>query len=98
MLCLTVLFSYFCHYNHVYYDSSQSDKDSKEDIQKVFQLFDDSSKGSISLDNLKRVARELGEDMSEEELREMIERADLDGDGVISMDEFFNIMTKKTFQ
>ena len=98
MLCLTVLFSYFCHYNLFYYDSSQSDKDSKEDIQKVFQLFDDSSKGSISLDNLKRVARELGEDMSEEELKEMIERADLDGDGVISMDEFFNIMTKKTFQ
>jgi hypothetical protein len=34
----------------------------------------------------------------QEELREMIERADLDGDGAISQDEFFNIMTKKTFQ
>jgi centrin-1 len=36
--------------------------------------------------------------LSQDELREMIERADLDGDGVISPDEFFNIMTKKTFQ
>lgn len=75
-----------------------SSKDSREDILKVFRLFDDDNKGKISLDNLRRVARELGEDMNEEELKEMITRADLDGDGLISEDEFYNIMTKKTFQ
>ena len=47
--------------------------------------------------NLQRVAKELGETMSEEELLEMIERADTDGDGEISPDEFYAIMTKKTF-
>lgn len=31
------------------------------------------------------------------ELLEMIERADTDGDGEISPDEFYAIMTKKTF-
>ena len=31
------------------------------------------------------------------ELMEMIERADLDQDGEISPDEFYQIMTKKTF-
>jgi Ca2+-binding EF-hand superfamily protein len=31
------------------------------------------------------------------ELLEMIERADTDGDGEINPDEFFAIMTKKTF-
>lgn len=31
------------------------------------------------------------------ELMEMIERADTDGDGEISPDEFYAIMTKKTF-
>ncbi|CEO95687.1 EF-hand domain-containing protein [Plasmodiophora brassicae] len=75
-----------------------SSKDSREDIMKVFRLFDDDNKGKISLDNLRRVARELGEDMNEEELKEMITRADLDGDGMINEDEFYNIMTKKTFQ
>lgn len=47
--------------------------------------------------NLKRVAKELGETMSEDELREMLERADSNGDGEISFEDFYAIMTKKTF-
>lgn len=42
----------------------QSDKDTKEDIQKVFNLFDDDQTGHITLRNLRRVAKELGETMS----------------------------------
>ncbi len=75
----------------------QSDGDNREDILKVFRLFDDYDSGSITLNDLVRVSRELGETMNQAELKEMIERADLDGDGVISPEEFINIMTKKTF-
>ena len=39
----------------------------------------------------------LGETMTDEELQEMIDRADSNGDGAVSMDDFYNIMTKKTF-
>ena len=74
-----------------------SDKDTREDINKVFRLFDDDNTGAITLKNLRRVARELGETMTEEELQEMVDRADSNGDGGVSMDDFFNIMTKKTF-
>eukprot|EP01067_Filipodium_phascolosomae_P006463 Filipodium_phascolosomae@DN4721_c0_g1_i2.p1 len=56
--------------------SKLGDKESRDGIRKIFDLFDDDKSGTISLKNLKRVARELGETMSEEELREMIERAD----------------------
>ena len=45
-----------------------SDKDTREDINKVFRLFDDDNTGQITLKNLRRVARELGETMTEEEL------------------------------
>lgn len=54
-----------------------SDKDSREDIQvnqclnifqKVFSLFDDEKTNFISLKNLRRVAKELGETMDDSEL------------------------------
>ena len=77
--------------------AKMSDKDTREDIQKVFNLFDDDQTGRITLRNLKRVAKELGETMSDAELMEMIERADTDQDGVVSPAEFYGIMTKKTF-
>jgi Ca2+-binding EF-hand superfamily protein len=58
-----------------------SDKDTKDDINKVFRLFDDDKTGSITIQNLRRVAKELGETMTDEELMEMIERADSNADG-----------------
>ena len=52
------------------------------------QLFDDDHTGRISLKNMKRVARELGENLSEDELQAMIDEFDRDQDGEISGDEF----------
>jgi len=70
------------------------DKDAKDEIYKAFRLFDDDSTGKISFKNLKRVAKELGESITDEELQEMIGEADLDGDGQVNEDEFFRIMKK----
>lgn len=46
--------------------AKMSDKDSRADIMKVFNLFDDDQTGKITLRNLKRVAKELGETMTGE--------------------------------
>ena len=62
---------------------------------KVFALFDDDQTGAISFRNLKRVANELGENLTDEELQEMIEEADRNGDGMIDEDEFFRVMKKR---
>merc|ERR1712147_313600 len=43
------------------------EKDTREDIEEVFKLFDDDNTGKISLRNLRRVAQELGENIDEEE-------------------------------
>ncbi|XP_006874845.1 PREDICTED: centrin-2 [Chrysochloris asiatica] len=71
-----------------------SEKDTKEEILKAFKLFDDDETGKISFKNLKRVAKELGENLTDEELQEMIDEADRDGDGEVSEQEFLRIMKK----
>ncbi|KAL4648861.1 centrin-2 [Arapaima gigas] len=71
-----------------------AEKDSKEEILKAFRLFDDDETGKISFRNLKRVAKELGENLTDEELQEMIDEADRDGDGEVSQQEFLRIMKK----
>lgn len=71
------------------------DRDSREEIVKVFRLFDDDETGKISFKNLKRVAQELGENMTDEELQEMIDEADRDGDGEVNEEEFFRIMKRR---
>jgi len=71
------------------------DKNSRTEIDKVFALFDEDETGKISFRNLKRIAQELGESLTDEEMQEMIEEADRDGDGLISPDEFYRVMRKR---
>merc|ERR1719246_237918 len=64
------------------------------EMMKAFRLFDDDEASKISFHNLRRVAKELGENMTDEEIQEMIDEADRDGDGEINEDEFMRIMRK----
>ena len=49
--------------------NKMSEKDTKEKIMKAFKLFDDDDTGNITFGNLKRVAKELGENLTYEELQ-----------------------------
>ncbi|XP_044887442.1 caltractin-like isoform X3 [Mauremys mutica] len=69
-----------------------SEPESREDILKAFKLFDDNGTGKISFQNLKRVAGEIGENLTDEELQEMIDEADVDGDGEVNEQEFLRII------
>ena len=48
-------------------------------INKIFDLFDDDKSGHINTNNIKRVAKELGETMNLTELEEMLQRASGNG-------------------
>jgi centrin-3 len=66
-------------------------RDPREEILRAFELFDEAGKGTIDLNDLRRVARELGEGLGDEELEAMVNEFDLDGDGAINREEFLAI-------
>lgn len=63
-------------------------------MRKAFSLICEDGHDKITLKSLQKVAKELGENMSSEELMEMIEEADRDGDGEIGEEDFIKIMKK----
>merc|ERR1719229_342353 len=75
--------------------------DKKSQNRMVFQILENLDKnkdGKICFDEFldmmtARISdRDSREELNDDELREMIERADTDGSGSISPDEFYNIM------
>jgi centrin-3 len=67
-------------------------RDPEEEMKKSFALFDEDGRGLISIKALKRVAKELGETLTDDEITAMVEEFDADGDGMISQEEFIGIM------
>ncbi|KAF8878514.1 hypothetical protein CPB85DRAFT_1443363 [Mucidula mucida] len=64
------------------------ERDPLEDLQHAFRHHT----GKISLRNLRRVAKEIGDRLEDDELQAMIDEFDLDQDGEISEQEFYAIM------
>ena len=60
-----------------------------------FDLFDKDSSGTITTKELGTIMRNLGQNPSEEELKQMIREVDLNGDGTIDFKEFLCLMIKK---
>lgn len=69
-----------------------SEREMSEKLHKAFQLFDDDATGRITIKNLRRIAKDMGDTISENELGSMIDEFDKDGDGEINAEEFFAIM------
>ena len=61
-------------------------------MMKAFSLFDGDGSGTINVRNLRAVARELGETLTDDELQAMIDEFDNDQDGEIDAEEFISIM------
>lgn len=68
-----------------------ANRDPREEILRAFELFDTENNGIIRLEDLRRVARELGEGLEEDELTAMIEEFDLEGKGGVGREEFIGI-------
>eukprot|EP00179_Madagascaria_erythrocladioides_P003260 CAMPEP_0198310662 /NCGR_PEP_ID=MMETSP1450-20131203/2658_1 /TAXON_ID=753684 ORGANISM="Madagascaria erythrocladiodes, Strain CCMP3234" /NCGR_SAMPLE_ID=MMETSP1450 /ASSEMBLY_ACC=CAM_ASM_001115 /LENGTH=150 /DNA_ID=CAMNT_0044013505 /DNA_START=104 /DNA_END=556 /DNA_ORIENTATION=+ len=68
-----------------------SDKDAE--IREAFNVFDKNGDGKISADELRQIMAKLGENLSDEEVNQMIREADTNNDGVIDYEEFVRMLS-----
>ncbi|KAJ2492721.1 hypothetical protein IWW37_001167 [Coemansia sp. RSA 2050] len=69
-----------------------SDNNEEEELKEAFRVFDKDDNGFISAAELRHALTNLGEKLTQEEVDEMIQEADVNGDGQIDYDEFVKMM------
>jgi Ca2+-binding EF-hand superfamily protein len=74
------------------------ESDSTEDIERIFQNFDEDNKGFISEEDLLAAAEELNEEVTTAEIKEMIAQCDPNKEGIIRLEDFVAFNKRKTFE
>ncbi|EOO00672.1 putative calmodulin protein [Phaeoacremonium minimum UCRPA7] len=69
--------------------------DIEEELKEAFKVFDRDNSGTISAAELRQVMLSIGENLTSEEIDEMVREADKDGNGSIDYHEFVAIMQGK---
>ncbi|KAK1301760.1 putative calcium-binding protein CML13 [Acorus calamus] len=77
--------------------SKIGERDTKEELTKAFHIIDYDRNGKISPVDIERIAKELGENLTLGEIKEMIEDADRDGDGEVGLEEFMRMMKRSSY-
>ena len=70
-------------------------EEQKNQLKQAFALFDLDGNGYITNDELGTVLRKMGQEPTEEEIVQMINEIDEDGDGTIDFDEFCELMENR---
>ncbi|KAL2055281.1 hypothetical protein ABVK25_004619 [Lepraria finkii] len=66
--------------------------DSDAELRAAFGGFDKDGSGTIDTEALRHLLKSIGEDLTDEQIEEMIREADKDGDGCIDYNEFVQLM------
>eukprot|EP01083_Nonionella_stella_P022567 62413_1 len=74
-------------------DRRMSINSQRAEIEQTFKVFDKNGDGKITFDELKEVLTQLGEEVTDKDVMDMIKEADLNGDGAIDFNEFVIMMT-----
>ena len=67
----------------------------EEELVEVFKIFDKDDNGTVDWYDLKEIFKELGEIVTDEDLKEMIEEHDHNGDQALNFEEFVRMMMAK---
>ena len=71
------------------------DTENEEELIEAFKVIDRDGNGLISASELRHVMNNLGEQMTDADVDEMVRDADIDGDGHINYEEFVRMMVAK---
>ena len=72
-----------------------SDNDSQKAISRIYEVFlGDSPTETLSFEAIKKVVEDVGDDMTDTQIRELLERATQNGKDM-TYEEFYAVMTKK---
>jgi len=66
----------------------------QREIRRAFELFDPDGRGVITLNDLRRIARVLGEVCTDEDLQEMIDEAAVTRPGQVFLKDFEQVMQR----
>ncbi|KAH9519811.1 hypothetical protein Btru_070968 [Bulinus truncatus] len=69
----------------------KEDEDERE-LKEAFRVLDKSNKGVIAVEDLRWILRSLGDDLTDDEIEDMIQETDTDGSGTVDYEEFRNLM------
>ena len=70
----------------------REDEEENDDVAQAFKVFDRDVDGLISDDEIRETMNNLGEDLREAELKAIVAKADVNGDGLIVYTEFARLM------
>merc|ERR1711998_580526 len=73
-----------------------SENTTKDELQRVFKLFDTDGTGSISVANMRAIADQVGDQVTDDELADIVLKNDMDNDGTLTFEDFYNVLTKKS--
>lgn len=69
----------------------QEDEDERE-LREIFRVLDKEKKGEVNVNELRWILKSLGDDLTEEDIDDMIADVDTDGSGWVDYDEFYKLM------
>lgn len=96
-----IQFEEFLDYFHakICHDPDGQERQNESDmkiLQAAFKVFDADGSGEIDISELRQALKNIGEKISEDELRAMMAGADADGNGLIDFEEFCVFMTEQS--
>eukprot|EP00806_Schmidingerella_arcuata_P006121 Macronucleus_6570.p1 GENE.Macronucleus_6570~~Macronucleus_6570.p1 ORF type:complete len:151 (+),score=30.12 Macronucleus_6570:1-453(+) len=85
----------FDEFQKVMARNNKQEKDTDQDLKRGFEIFDADHDDQISMEDLRQLMQSLGENLSDQDLQDMIRVASLNSNSAVTFDEFKSVLQTK---